>query len=54
MDLDDYWFGYGDTPLSFNITVPTTAVMGQTWMRARFAFDGDLAPTDALMGGMAL
>ncbi len=52
-DLDDYWFDYGDNLLSFNFTVPSDAVLGETWMRSRFTFDGNLAPTDAGMGGMA-
>jgi len=50
-DLNDYWFDYGDNLLTFNLTVPSDAVLGNTWMRARFTFDGDLAPTDAGMGG---
>ena len=53
VNLDDYWFNYGDNLLTFNFTVPTTAIGGETWMRSRLTFDGDLAPTDALMGGMA-
>jgi hypothetical protein len=53
LDLDDYWFDYGDNPITHNFVVPTDAVMGTSWMRARLTFDGDLYPTDDLMGGMA-
>jgi len=44
IDLNDYWFDF---------VVPTDAVLGTSWMRARLTFDGDLYPTDDLMGGMA-
>jgi hypothetical protein len=51
LDLDDYWFDYGINVVTHSFIVPTDAVMGSTWMRARLTFDSDLAATDALMGG---
>jgi len=53
LDLNDYWFDYGNTAITHTFTVPWNAVQGTTWMRTRLTFDGDLYPTDAQMGGMA-
>ena len=53
LNLNDYWFDYGNTVITHTFTVPWNAVQGTTWMRTRLTFDGDLYPTDTQMGGMA-
>lgn len=42
IDLDDVWFAEGSTSLDFEVAVPDDAILGNTWLRARFSFDGDL------------
>jgi len=51
IDLDDEYFALGTHPVNLDISVPTTAALGSTWMRARFSFDGDLTPTGAYYTG---
>ncbi len=51
VDIDDQWFDPGTHRLDFDIEVPQNAALGDTWMRARFAFDGDLPPAGDLLTG---
>ena len=51
VDLRDYWFDNGVTPLAFNIDGPTFPVYGETWMRARISFDGFLTPDGSYLTG---
>ncbi len=43
--LSDQWFDNGMTTLTPSFTVPTDALLGDTWMRARITYDGPLTPT---------
>jgi hypothetical protein len=51
VDIDDQWFDQGTNLLALNITVPQSALIGDTWMRARFSFDGDIIPAGDLQTG---
>jgi len=44
VDLQQVWFDVGATTLTEVITVPSSAILGTTWMRARFGFDGPYSP----------
>ena len=45
LDYNDYWFDNGTTSFQTSFVVPNTAILGETWMRARLTADGDLAAT---------
>lgn len=53
LNLDDTWFDLGLTSFETDIIVPDAAVLGTTWMRARFGFGQNLRASDAGMGNMA-
>ena len=44
-DINDVWFDNGMTSFQSSFVVPNSAVLGETWMRARITADGDLAST---------
>ena len=44
-DVNDFWFYNGLTSFQSSFVVPNTAILGETWMRARLSADGDLAAT---------
>jgi hypothetical protein len=45
------FFNGGTTTLLENIWVPHSALLGETWMRARMTFDGPLTPTGSYFTG---
>lgn len=44
-DVNDFWFDNGITSFQSTFAVPSFAVAGDTWMRARITADGDLTST---------
>lgn len=51
IDLDDFWFDAGTSTYQTAILVPEDAVLGETWMRTRFSFDGDLTAAGDFVTG---
>jgi hypothetical protein len=49
--LEDTWFDSGLTSRGFDIPVPVAAVVGTTWMRVRYTYDGPLDAVGDLYTG---
>jgi hypothetical protein len=50
-DVNDYWFDNGITSFQTSFQVPSFAIAGDTWMRARITADGDLTSTGDFFTG---
>ena len=51
VDLRDQWFDVGKHPMTFQLDIPATADLEQTWLRTRFSFDGPFGPSGDLFTG---